>query len=200
MNTYRHYPQVARGSTLIEVLVSMLILSIGLLAVASLQASTMRFAQGSGARAAIASTLSDFADRIRANPASATAAYALGTTYPAQRSTIGALAATKECGNSGITCNEAELAAYDLVQFRLNLNRNMPGGAGFVTGNRAAGFVVTVMWADKTYLKEEANKTEQLDTSEVCTGTETGIAARTCCPTAAAAPAGVRCTNMTVLP
>jgi type IV pilus assembly protein PilV len=190
------------GSTLIEVLVSMLILSIALLGIASLQASSMRFSQGSGARAAVAANLSDFADRIRTNPDAADTAYVLASNYATQRSQLaaGTVTANKNCGDAAVTCTAAELAQYDMTQFRKSLNLNMPGGAVQISGGKSTGYVLTAMWIDKTYLKDELNKTSELETANVCDGTETGIAARNCCPVLTEAPAGVRCTNMTVLP
>jgi type IV pilus assembly protein PilV len=195
-------PPAQRGSTLIEVLVSMLILSIALLGIASLQASSMRFAQGSGARAAVAANLADLADRIRTNPDAADTAYVLTANYATQRTALaaGTVTSAKTCGNAAVTCNAAELAEYDMVQFRKSLNQNMPGAAVQVAGSKTAGYVVSAMWFDKTYLKDELNKTNQLDTAPVCDGTETGISSRSCCPLLTEAPAGVRCTNMTVLP
>jgi type IV pilus assembly protein PilV len=191
-----------RGSTLIEVLISMLILSIGLLGVAKLQAASMRFSVGSNARAAVAVNLSDFADRMHANPEGDDHAYLFSDTYAAQRSAIAAstVVPAKDCGDANTTCTTDELAAFDLIQLRLALNANMPGSALYIEGCKSEGYVATVMWMDKSYLKDETSKTTQLSKADTCTGTETGIAARTCCPVDAQAPSGVRCTTMTIVP
>jgi type IV pilus assembly protein PilV len=200
----KHTPQrqSTRGSTLIEVLISMLILSIGLLGVAKLQAASMRFSVGSNARAAVAVNLSDFADRIHANPEGDDHAYLLNDNYATQRASMVAntVVPAKDCGAANTTCTTDELAAYDITQLRLALNANMPGSALYIEGCKSEGYVATVMWFDKGYLKDETSKTTLLSKAETCVGTETGIAARTCCPLDAQAPDGVRCTNMTIVP
>ena len=57
--TKRRRRHAEAGSTLIEALVAMLVLSIGLLGIAGLASASLRYSQGSWARAAVASGLSD---------------------------------------------------------------------------------------------------------------------------------------------
>ena len=77
------FRQAHTGSTLIEVLVAMLVLSIGLLGVAGLAAASLRYSQGGWARASVASGLSDLADRVRTNPGADVTAYVFDTTNDA---------------------------------------------------------------------------------------------------------------------
>lgn len=192
------------GSTLLEVLVAILILSIGLLGIAGLQASTMRYSQGGWARAAVAANLADIADRVRTNPSTSVTAYQFTTPYNDQRTAIdgGTVTVDKDCESettaTGVTCTADQLAAYQIVRWRLALARDLPQGAGFITGQRNTGYIATAMWFDKTYVKDTDTKALMPPTS--CTGTESGIAARSCCPAAASAPAGTRCTNILVTP
>lgn len=58
----------ARGVTLIEVLVAIVILSIGLLGIAGLQVATTKFKLGSQTRAISASLYADYTDMVRINP------------------------------------------------------------------------------------------------------------------------------------
>jgi type IV pilus assembly protein PilV len=178
------------GSTLIEALVAILILSIGLLGIAGLQASTLRYSQGGWARAAVASQLSDFADRVRANPGTNVNAYTLTDTYDDQRAAIAALVPAVDCDTA--TCTPDELAAFHLVQWRLSLNNSMPGAAAIVTGTRNTGYQATVLWYDK----------DSSDKAEKCDAAYTGLRARNCCPADADVEnqAGIRCTNMMVVP
>lgn len=184
----RHRRQA--GTSMIEALVAILILSIGLLGIAGLQASTLRFSQGSWARAAVASQLSDFADRVRANPGTGTAAYVLATKYADQRAAIGALAPAKDC--DATACTPDELATFHLVQWRLALNGSMPGAAAFVSGTRNTGYLATVIWFDK----------DAGEAPEACDAAFEGLRARNCCPAGAdvTGTTGVRCTNMMVVP
>lgn len=199
MNRMLPVPGRQRGSTLIEVLVAILILSIGLLGIAGLQASSLRFSQGGWARAAVATHLSDFAERVRSNPDSLETAYQLTDDYATQRAAIdgGTVTSAKDC-EAVTNCTPAEMAAYQLVQWRLSLARDLPGGAAYVTGTRNTGYTVTAIWLDKNNLK--ADKT--LETPENCNAAYELARARHCCPAGAAVSGtgGVRCTNMVVLP
>ena len=187
-----------KGTTLIEALVAMLVLSIGLLGIAGLAAASLRNSQGAWARAAVASGLSDFADRVRANPTAAETAYVFDANdYDAQREALldDEVVIARDC--LATTCTPTQLAAYHLTDWRLAMNRSMPGAAIWVTGRRDTGYQATVMWYDKTFLDEDGVTPSA---SAICNGAEDGIAARTCCPDAANAVDGVRCTNMTIVP
>lgn len=186
------------GSTLIEALVAMLVLSIGLLGIAGLTAASLRYSQGGWARASISSGLSDLADRVRANPTATVDAYVFDATdYAGQRSAFdgGNVAIDVDC--MATTCTAAELADFHLTEWRIALNRNMPGAAAWVSGQRDEGYQATVMWFDKTFVGSDG---VTLGESATCTAAMTGIAARQCCPADAQVIDGVRCTNMTILP
>jgi len=60
-----------RGVTLIEVLVTMVLLGVGLLGLAGLQARGVQVNQGSSYRAQAANLATDLADRLRADPVTA---------------------------------------------------------------------------------------------------------------------------------
>ena len=186
------------GTTLLEVLVAMLVLSIGLLGIAGLSAASLRYSQGGWARASISSGLSDLADRVRANPTAAVDAYVFdATNYANQRSALasGTVAINTDC--MATTCTAAELADFHLTEWRIGLNRSMPGSGVWVSGERDLGYQATVMWFDKTFVTADG---VTLDASATCTAAMTGIAARQCCPAGAQVINGVRCTNMTIVP
>jgi type IV pilus assembly protein PilV len=186
------------------VLVAMLVLSIGLLGVAGLAAASLRYSQGGWARASVASGLSDLADRVRTNPGAGVTAYVFDATnnapnYTGQRTALegGQVAIDTDCMADGTECTATELAAFHMAEWRLAMNRNMPGSAVWVSGQRDEGYQATVMWFDKGFVQNDGTT---LDTSATCTAAMTGVAARQCCPADAEVVAGVRCTNMTVLP
>jgi type IV pilus assembly protein PilV len=188
------------GSSLIEVLVAILVLSIGLLGVAGLAAASLRFSQGGWARASVASGLSDLADRVRTNPGAGVTAYVFNTTtYSDQRTALesGQVTIDRDCMVDGMACNSTELAAFHMAEWRLAMNSNMPGSAVWVSGQRDEGYQATLMWFDKSFVQSDGTT---LDTSATCTAAMTGVAARQCCPADAAVIAGVRCTNMTIVP
>jgi type IV pilus assembly protein PilV len=145
----------ARGFTLVEVLVSLVILSIGLLGIAKL----MMFSSHSNDSAYLRSQATDLAyqmlDNMRANTAQASVVNGPYTT------TLGAAAV-----NPGFTCVAtaacANLALYDVYQWKLRLNANsgvlpplplgaLPNGRGSVTTAQVAGqttITIVVQWDD----------------------------------------------------
>ena len=191
------------GSTLIEALVAMLVLSVGMLGIAGLASASLRYSQGSWARAAVASGLSDLADRVRSNPTASISDYAFdATNYETQRTAFddGDLVIARDCLALG--CTPAQLAAYQLTDWRNALNRSMPGSAVWISGTRDTQYVATIMWFDKTFVKDDGVTPEESDKCTIKDGVidDKGILGRTCCPAAAAVIDGVRCTNMSVIP
>ena len=133
MIMYRTQPPPHRsaGFTLLEVLIAVVILSIGLLGLAGLQTTGLRNNQDAYARTQAATLANDMADRIRANMAGFNAGnYNNAATY------------TATCNTSG--CTPQQMAQHDTSLWNQALAA-LPAGQGTVTNN--AGLVtVTVMW------------------------------------------------------
>ena len=193
-----------RGAGLIEALIAMLILSIGILGMVGMQTASLKIEQTGWVRSALSSSIGSFADRIRANASAAEADYSFSRTYAAERTSIEGtptyLNPAKDCNT--VTCNPAELAAYDLAVWRLDLNSQLPGAVGMVTATGTKGvnlrFLVTVAW----YSKDNLDGTT-LRSPASCTAATTGIASRNCCPAALGTPAalaGVQCANLEMIP
>lgn len=117
-----------RGFSLIEVLVSIVVLSVGLLGVAALQISGLRVGQSSFYRAQAAQLATDMADRLRANAGQARSCeLALGEATPA---------------------SPANTCERDLAEWRGRLLA-LPGGSGAVDVDLASNLVtITVQWDD----------------------------------------------------
>ena len=118
-------PSRQRGLSLVEVLVAVVLLSVGLLGLAGLQASGLRVGLSSIHRSEAAQLAQDMIERMRANVANAGSyGLALGDAAPA--------------------C--ASVAACDLRDWRLRL-QSLPAGTGAVavSGRQAT---VTVQWDD----------------------------------------------------
>jgi type IV pilus assembly protein PilV len=206
-----------QGSSLIEVLVAILIFSIGMLGVAALSSAAIRYQTGNVARGAVAASINDYADRLRGNldgangftpmPTSSTASPVTGTgyvftdSYSAQQSSTIAFPTSPNCAIA--ICTPAELANYDLSAWRLALRNNLPNGAGYVSGDIRNGFDVTVMWLDTTFTaSNDSDFTDIPEASRVCNAADSAdsAAARFCCPQAAGAAPGVRCYTTKILP
>lgn len=198
----------SRGVTLIEMMVAVLVLSIGLLGIAGLQAATSKYKINTWARSASSALLSDLSERVRVNPGVAgtsfasagvesDSAYALDKTWALQQADN--LAITKNCETT--TCSTTERATFDLLTWRQLLRTKMPQGAAHIEGNSRNGFLVTMMWFDKENTdRNSADKDSVLQQARTCDGTESGMAQQSCCPAAVSAPVGVRCARFSFVP
>ena len=188
-------PQRQHGATLIEALVSIVIMSLGLLGIAAIQITAMAFQKTSWSNHRVAETINDFSDRLRANPAGALRGGYLYNTnnYAAIRA---ATFTPNNCRTGATACTVDQIAADDIAALVTNARANLPGGAVQVAGTVASGFTVTVLFADKELVDSNGTATS----APTCTNSTTGTEWRNCCPTEAAAPAGVRCRRFMVFP
>lgn len=60
--------QKQKGASLLEVMVAVLVMSLGLLGMAGLQAATAKYRINIQANAVVAQLVSDFSERVRVNP------------------------------------------------------------------------------------------------------------------------------------
>jgi type IV pilus assembly protein PilV len=129
----------ARGFSLVEVLVSLLVLAIGLLGMIALLIEGQRTQRSAAYRAAAVHLAGDMAERIRANPL-AGAAYAAG---PGD---------DQLCVNGLNDCTPEDLAADDLQRWLGDIARRLPAGAdGHVAVadlDPGAQYLVTVSWPE----------------------------------------------------
>lgn len=153
MNTLNiKHIQRQTGFTLIEVLVSVVIISIGLLGVASMQYSGLRDSNRSDERSQATIFAYDIADRMRSNAA---AVYAGQYRLDANTAPT---APTETCTTN--FCTTAQLATLDIFTWTTNLGNALAAGDGEITcvdavagdGNPCSpGSVhtVTVMWNEQ---------------------------------------------------
>ena len=103
-----------KGFTLIEVLVSFVILTVGLLGVAGLQMTGMKSVQGSVYRYEASRLAEDLADRIRANIPGLRGKYYVVKADVINPITINSLAGTTVTDCASTACDDEQLATYDL--------------------------------------------------------------------------------------
>ncbi len=152
--------QSERGVSLIEVLVSIVIASIALLALAGVNASSIRYTKMSQYRATAALLATDMGERMRANkgqaatlvPVAAATGY-LGGAYDyletfADQATEATLPA-ELCNLSTSICTPAQIAALDLAQWRLLVRKQLPEGSVVITRQVAeVSAEIWVVWRD----------------------------------------------------
>lgn len=148
------------GFTLIEVLIAMLVLGVGLLGLAGLQATSLSSSQSAYNRSQATELAYDLADRMRANMAEVTAS-------PSTYTTINPTAAAPQadCLAVSTTCTTAKMAQNDLYQWNCAvagvcqnntppIAAALPGGVGtiMVTPTVVGGvnvYTITIRWTDK---------------------------------------------------
>lgn len=131
--------QWARGFTLVEVLVALVVMSVGMLGIAGLYLEGLRWGRTSLYRTTAVGLAADMADRIRANPL-AGAAYA-GTGPGADGG----------CVNGGVACTADELAADDWFTWSAELQQQLPTGANgeiTVSSTVPQTYRVTISWPE----------------------------------------------------
>jgi len=141
--------QSSAGFSLLEVLIALVILSVGLLGIAALISTALKSNGSAYMRTQATALAYNIIDRMRANvPATNLASYA--TTMPAAPSAATNSPAT--C--SGTPCTSAALATYDIAQWEYDLAQQLPQGRGSITNppvSVTTGLVtvmVTVLWND----------------------------------------------------
>ena len=114
--------QYNKGFSLLEVLISVVVLSFGLLAIAALQINSKAAGYGAVQRSLATQLAQEISEKMRANPvdfgSTAPIANYVGT-YDYNNYVAGTAPAT-DC--TVVTCNAAQLAAYDLWEWQENLN------------------------------------------------------------------------------
>lgn len=125
-----------RGFTLVEVLIALVVLSIGMLGIAALYLESLRASRAALVRTEAVTLASDIADRIRANRNPANA---------------------YDCGG---TCEQDEggnpIAIDDLNAWREAVAEQLPGGTSSITyvaalANQTNIYTVTVGWTEVGY-------------------------------------------------
>ncbi|MCS6944639.1 MAG: type IV pilus modification protein PilV [Sutterellaceae bacterium] len=137
----------AKGATLIEVLVTLVIVAIGLLGLAGLQVRGLAIQKDAHGRALATQLALDMADRMRANvPGVAAGAYRFTVAYPTGPY---ALPAAPDCETQ--VCTPQQQAQYDLAGWFARLRGGaLPGGWATIDTPLPGEPVweITMMWVE----------------------------------------------------
>lgn len=179
-----------RGVSLIEALVALLVLALGIMGMAGIQTRTLVESRTTNSRALAVQLTDDLLDRMQANSAiriNPPAASPYVTDWGVQA------AAPADCFTQA--CNGAQLAAFDLVQWKASLGRVLPGGDArvFQSTTDNAQFGVLIGWTE-TQAKNQAEAagaqatlfTDAVAIRDAANAVGTGIAGIAC-------PAGLIC-------
>jgi type IV pilus assembly protein PilV len=135
----------AKGFSLVEVLIALIVMSVGMLGIAGLYVQSMQAGRTSMLRHHAVNLAGDIADRIRANP-TAGAAYIAGT------------GTNNSCVAGNTDCTPAQMAANDIFLWQAQAAEFLPamgdGSQQVVIAFDAAAtpptYTVTVRWDEPT--------------------------------------------------
>ena len=134
MKAFRH----ARGFTLVEVLVALVVMAVGLLGIAGLYVEGLRAGRTAVYRSTAVTLAADMADRIRANPDGGYAGAGPG--------------ADNGCVNGAADCDRDQLAQDDWFHWLTDLHARLPAGANAIVELQDLAplrqYVITVAWPE----------------------------------------------------
>lgn len=118
----------ARGVSLIELLVALLVTSVGLLTFAALQVASQSYVQETHRRVLADLLAQDFMERMRANTLSAAdlSLYELTASFEAQAQIQPAALPRVACAASDSACSIENMARFDLRELRMRVRELLP--------------------------------------------------------------------------
>ncbi len=126
------------GFTLIEVLIAMLVLAVGLLGLAGMQATSLKNNQSAYNRSRATQLAYDLADRMRANVVGKSSYTAI----------LPSSAATQtDCLTVTTTCTVADMAQNDLFEWNSTVNSSLPSGIGTISVSGSI-YTIRITWDD----------------------------------------------------
>lgn len=134
--------QAQKGISLIESLVALIILALGILGLAGIQTRTLTEARLTNARAVAVRMVGDIQERMKVNSA------ALQIAPNPYLTNWGAVPAPTNCNTTA--CTPAQLAGFDLSQWKVTLAAALPNGDGRVyqSANDPTVFGVFISWTN----------------------------------------------------
>lgn len=134
-----------RGVTIVEGLVALVILSVGMLGIASLYVASLKTGRTALVRTNAVNLVNDMLDSIRSN----------GLARTAYRLDAGTAVSVVSGCVDGTACNRTQLASTDLANWRAAIAETLPDGAGTVTvepddavANTPDVYTVEVTWQE----------------------------------------------------
>lgn len=116
-----------RGFSLLEALIALLVLAVGLLGIASMQAASVYATHVGALKGLAAVEAQSIAAAMTANPD----AFPPGGTYPYNTSDAYGVSYTLNCSTA--SCATDEMADYDLAQWGQELRNDLPDGNGAIS-------------------------------------------------------------------
>jgi len=157
---FKQTHKLSAGFTMLEMLIALLVLSIGLLGVATLQSRGQQFNQIGYLRTQATFLAYDIMDRIRINSDQNTInGNGDNGTYALNPTTL-----TQDCDQSD--CTPQDLVIYDLIKWHELVQNTLPGGNadinwGDVDSNGVNEYAITIEWTNIINREEDAEPEKQ---------------------------------------
>ena len=131
----------ARGFSLIEALVALVVLSVGLLGIAALYVTSVSSGRTASLRSQAVLLAADLADRIRANRGG-------GPAYDDGTSGVGAIIAA--CQQGGGSCTPTQMASEDKAEWLALIAARLPGAVSTVKVVLPVPntYTITISWVE----------------------------------------------------
>lgn len=126
------------GFTLVEVLIALVIMSVGMLGIAGLYVQSMQAGRTSTFRHNAVTLAGDVADRIRANPTAGGAYTAVG-------------GADSGCVSMGVNCSQPQMASHDIFLWTAQAAESLPAGTVTITFDGTVNpptYLIEVEWVE----------------------------------------------------
>lgn len=155
VQSWQNVPPVRqRGLTLMEILITVLILAVGLLGVASMQTQSLKGTANANNRSLAMYLANDITDRMRANRLA---------TGNGKYNAIANASASPDCVSS--VCTPDQLAARDLYEWKDNIERMLPSGTATISRSGNI-FTITVGWIDKINAEASTSDSTKVSTAQ----------------------------------
>ena len=125
------------GFSLVEVLIALVILSVGMLGVAGLYVQSMQASRTSMLRHHAVILAGDVADRIRANPRAGVAYQGSGR--------------DNDCVSGFVNCDESSMAGHDILLWKQQAAESLPDGDVQITFDESGDlptYLIVVIWSE----------------------------------------------------
>ena len=128
-----------QGFSLVETLVAIIVLSIGMLGIAGLQATSLRLTHDAHLRSQATQLSYDIIARIRSNP---TADYSFNGTAPTS---------SPDCLGNSSSCSPNDIRDYDLAMWSQSVFNQFPDAVPTITATPATDidYQITITWYDR---------------------------------------------------
>lgn len=162
-----NFIKACRGSTMIEVLVAVLVFSVGLLGIATTQTLGLTTSQSALHRSQAAQLTYELIDIIRMNPGETDLDFdsdaATASIFSGYDSEVNDYSSVAACVGAGSGCTTTEMATTRMAYWEDRLAESLPESRAFLTLNGNV-YTVTVQWSDFR------NNQDRIDAATDCDG------------------------------